>query len=189
MQISVNPSPDQPATRIAVGVKPYDTIRQVKKRVRAISRSERRVSQKRGEPESRVKLIYACQPLDENRTVADYGIEDKCPISLVRMCNTDGLQIFVKIFGIGPGRGALEIKTIALDIELSDSIDSVKARIHDSEGIPTAAMDCLVFSGKRLENGRTLHEHGVCNFCMINLVLDYIEGSRLQQVGTIALSN
>ena len=171
----MNPSPDQPGARIAVDVKPYDTIRQVKKRVRAISRPERRVYQKRGEPESRVKLIYACQPLDENRTVADYGIEDKCPISLVRMCNTDGLQIFVKIFGIGPGRGALEIKTIALDIELSDSIDSVKARIHDSEGIPTAAMgDRLIFSGKLMEKGRTLHEHGVCNFSMIILVIDCI---------------
>ena len=46
-------------------------MEQVKKRVRAISRPERRVSQERGEPESRVKLIYACQPLDENRTVAE----------------------------------------------------------------------------------------------------------------------
>ena len=107
-------------------------------------------------------MIFNDKQLEDGCKLSCYNIQDKSTVFLIVSHSDGSLRIFVK---------HINGKKISLKVHPSDTVESLKVKIHDKEGIPPDQQR-LMFSDKLLQDGRTLSEHNIQKDFTVSLILN-----------------
>lgn len=126
---------------VCLRVNPADTVHTVKTKI-----------------QEQQYLVYDGVQLEDDRTLAGYGIEHKSVLHL-----KEKMQIFIV--------ETLAGTTITLEVERSETIDNIKERIEGSEGFPKG-LQRLIFDNEQLNDNSTLADNNISEESTLLLVLD-----------------
>ena len=131
---------------IMLKVKPRDSVKEMKIKI----------SETQGFSPSQQRLIFRWKKLEDHRTLSDYGVNEESthhsPVHLVvRLRQKQPMAISVQ---------TMTGKTIKLEVELNDSIESVKMRIQEILGLPPD-QQILFFNNNPLKNYDILSDYNI----------------------------
>jgi hypothetical protein len=150
----------------------------------SIATIKAKIQDKEGIASNQQWLLFTGKQLEDERTLSDYRIQRELTLHIIRRGSTwlvGGMHIFVK---------SRTGRVITLDVESSDPIEHVKAKIEDTEGIPPDQL-WLVIGRTLLVDGKIVSDYSIKEGATIRMVPRTIhfvvKGTRITQPITLEL--
>ena len=150
---------------ITLTVEPNDCILSVKVKI----------YDKEGIPPEEQRLVSAVRRLEDDRTMSDYNVQNGSLLHLVQRVSDWHVRMKIRVKMLTRQKA---VETITLEVHPSDSIENVKKRIEDQEGIPSEQQH-LIFADKELGDGYSLSDYNIRRGSVLLLDVRHYTGRKI----------